>query len=71
VIRGEASQQNLELTILQVYFTITASYTPTVINDNMRVAQVFVVRSSLLESSKGQPNAGLPAIQKTNPLTIQ
>ena len=53
---------NPELIILQVYLAISASNVPSVINHNMCVKQMFIVRSFFLEASKWQPDAGLSVV---------
>ena len=44
--------RNTWLIILQVYLAISASNVPSIINHNVRVMQVFIVRSFFLEASK-------------------
>ena len=58
---------NTWLIILQVYLAISASNVPSIINHNMRVMQVFIVRSFFLEASKWQPNAGFSVMMHDRP----
>ena len=59
--------RNTWLIILQVYLAISASNVPSIINHNMRVMQVFIVRSFFLEASKWQPNAGFSVMMHDRP----
>lgn len=62
-MNGEAKKQKSpwkpKLINLQVYLPISASNVPIIINHNMCVIQVFIIRSFFLEASKWQPNAGI------------
>lgn len=46
---------------IQVYFAVSVPDFPFIINYNMRVTQMCVIFPFLLETSKGEPNFGLPA----------
>lgn len=59
--------RNTWLIILQVYLAISASNVSSIINHNVRVMQVFIVRSFFLEASKWQPNAGFSVMMHDRP----
>lgn len=59
--------RNTWLIILQVYLAISASNVSSIINHNVRVMQVFIIRSFFLEASKWQPNAGFSVMMHDRP----
>lgn len=64
------SQKQARLKVSQVHLAIFASNIPSIINQNMSITQVCVVRSFFLEPSKRQPDIWFPAHQQSEYSTL-